>query len=132
MIRSKHKKLEKYTHEYLARHFCGESYDAHDALEDVKMLSKIVTCAATNDDYVKSSYDANNHFLQENFNRAKTANLPSLHVLVGEGIVKMGMAENIAGSGLNFLDSMDALAQRWFMVGRLADGWRWFCNVGPT
>ena len=29
-------------------------------------------------------------------------------------------------------DSMDALAQRWFMVGRLADGWRWFCNVGPT
>ena len=29
-------------------------------------------------------------------------------------------------------DSMDVLAQRWFMVGRLADGWRWFCNVGPT
>ena len=29
-------------------------------------------------------------------------------------------------------DSMDVLAQRWFMVGRLADGWRWFCNVRPT
>ena len=29
-------------------------------------------------------------------------------------------------------DSIDVLAQRWFMVGRLADGWRWFCNVGPT
>ena len=29
-------------------------------------------------------------------------------------------------------DSMDALAQCWFMVGRLADGWRWFCYVGPT
>ena len=27
---------------------------------------------------------------------------------------------------------MDALAQRWFMVGWLADGWRWFTTVGPT
>ena len=29
-------------------------------------------------------------------------------------------------------DSMDALAQHWFMVGWLADGWRWFTTVGPT
>ena len=27
---------------------------------------------------------------------------------------------------------MDALAQHWFMVGWLADGWRWFTTVGPT
>ena len=29
-------------------------------------------------------------------------------------------------------DSMDALAQRWFMICQLADGWRCFCNVVPT
>ena len=29
-------------------------------------------------------------------------------------------------------DSMDALAQNWFMVGGLADGWRSFTNVGLT
>ncbi|KAK3099194.1 hypothetical protein FSP39_000837 [Pinctada imbricata] len=65
------------------------------------MLSKILKCAVTNVDFVKASYDTQNHLLQENFNSAKSQNLSSLHVLVGAGIVKIGMAENIAGSGLN-------------------------------
>ncbi|KAK3084374.1 hypothetical protein FSP39_012417 [Pinctada imbricata] len=101
MIRSCHKNLKSYKQECLALHFCGETYDAHDALEDVKMLSKILKCAVTNVDFVKASYDTHNHLLQENFNSAKSQNLSSLHVLVGAGIVKIGMAENIAGSGLN-------------------------------
>ena len=32
----------------------------------------------------------------------------------------------------NIPDSMTTLGQRWFMVVRLAYGWRWETNVGPT
>ncbi|KAK3105392.1 hypothetical protein FSP39_024132 [Pinctada imbricata] len=41
------------------------------------------------------------HNGRENFNSAKSQNLSSRHVLVGAGIVKTGMAENIAGLGPN-------------------------------
>lgn len=55
LIRSKHKKLEKYTQIFLATHFCIESYSAHDAL---KMLSKILSNAVSNSDLCKTAYDS--------------------------------------------------------------------------
>lgn len=55
LIRSKHKKLEKYTQIFLATHFCIESYSAHDAL---KMLSKILSNAVSNSDLCKAAYDS--------------------------------------------------------------------------
>lgn len=58
LIRSKHKKLERYTQIFLAKHFCNESYFAHDALEDVKMLSKILSNAVSNSDLCKTAYDS--------------------------------------------------------------------------
>lgn len=99
LIRSKHKKLEKYTQIFLAKHFCNESYSAHDALEDVKMLSKILSNAVSNSDLCNAAYDSETHFLQEKFNSAKSLYLP-LNVLVGNSVLNMSMAENVAGSGL--------------------------------
>ena len=101
IIRSTHNKLAKYTQEFLAQHLYSATFDAHDALENVKMLCRILSSTVTNCDYLKFSYDPETHFLQEKFNLAKAANLPSLNVLVGNGIMKMHMAETIAGSGLN-------------------------------
>lgn len=38
---------------------------------------------------------------QLRFNIEKAKNLASLHSLVGKGVLKMGIAEKVAGSGLN-------------------------------
>lgn len=65
LIRSKHKKLEEYIQIYLAKHFCNESYSAHDALEDVKMLSIILSNSVSNSDLCKAAYDSETHFIQE-------------------------------------------------------------------
>ncbi|XP_048769973.2 DNA polymerase III PolC-type-like isoform X1 [Ostrea edulis] len=100
LIRSKHKKLEKYSQIFLAKHFCNETYSAHDAVEDVKMLSKILSVAVSQSELSKAAYDAETPFLQDKFNSAKTLYLPSLNILVGNGVMKMNMAENVAGSGL--------------------------------
>ena len=102
LLRSKVPKLSSYKQEFLAGYFCQESYNAHDAVDDVKMLSKIL-CASgmTKEDCVKHSYASNSHFLQEDFNLAKARNVGSLHCLVASGVIKVATAENIAGSGLN-------------------------------
>ena len=41
ILRSKVPKLSSYKQEFLAGYFCQEYYNAHDAVDDVKMLSKI-------------------------------------------------------------------------------------------
>lgn len=101
LIRAKHKKLEKYSQVFLAKHFCNEAYSAHDAVEDVKMLTKILSVAVSRNDLSKAAYDAETPFFQHKFNSAKALYLPSLNVLVGNGVLKMNMAENVAGSGLS-------------------------------
>lgn len=55
----------------------------------------------TTSDFVKHSYSANCHFLQEVFNETKSRNIDSLHCLIASGVLKTTTAENIAGSGLN-------------------------------
>lgn len=102
LFRSKVPKLASYKQEFLAKHFCLESYNAHDAVDDVNMLEKILCASGTEKlDYVKHSYASNCHFIQEKFNLAKTQNIDSLHCLVASGVLKLATAENIAGSGLN-------------------------------
>lgn len=102
MFRSKVPKLSSYKQEYLAQHFCEESYNAHNATDDVNMLIKILYKSdMTKSDFVKHSYSANCHFLQEVFNETKSRNIDSLHCLIASGVLKTATAENIAGSGLN-------------------------------
>lgn len=42
IIKAKHPGLGSYAQKYLARHFCGETYNAHNATDDVAMLKKIL------------------------------------------------------------------------------------------
>lgn len=66
MFRSKVPKLSSHKQEYLAQHFCEESYNSHNATDDVDMLVKILyPSGMTKSDFVKHSYSANCHFLQE-------------------------------------------------------------------
>lgn len=64
------------------------------------MLSKILSNAVSNSDLCKATNDSEAHFLQEKSNSAKSLYLPSLNVLVGNGVLNMSMAENVARSGL--------------------------------
>lgn len=101
LIRSKYPKLQKFSQEFLAQYFCSETYSAHNAVDDVRMLTKILECAGISDnEYNKATYGSECHFLQEQYLTAKANNLPSLLVLVTEGVLKISQAENIAGSGL--------------------------------
>ena len=94
-------KLPSYTQENLAIHFQLPKYNAHNAIDDVLTLDKIMTASKLSDSQLmKSAYNPQNHFQQELFNSEKTKNIGSLHELVAKGVVKMCMAENIAGSGL--------------------------------
>lgn len=102
MFRSKVPKLSSYKQEFLAHHFREESYNSHNATDDVNMLVKILyQSGRTKSDFVKHSYSANCHFLQEVFNETKSKNIDSLHCLIASGVFKIATAENIAGSGLN-------------------------------
>ncbi len=47
LFRSKVPKPASYKQEFLAKHFCLESYNAHDAVDDVNMLAKILCARKT-------------------------------------------------------------------------------------
>jgi DNA polymerase III alpha subunit (gram-positive type) len=102
LLRNKYPKLQKYTQIFLADHFCGETYNAHNAADDATMLCKLMEAADVSvTDYKKHSYDRESHFLQEKFNLCKSKNIASLQILIGKGVMKACTAENIAGSGLH-------------------------------
>lgn len=102
VFRSGFPKIEKYNQPFLAQHFCKKEYNAHNAVDDVNMLDKILIAAnVTSELLLKQCYHSNSHLLQENFIKAKAKNLPSFHPLIASGVMKMTTAENIAGSGLN-------------------------------
>jgi hypothetical protein len=90
LIRSKH--THTHTKRNIYRFFCNETCSAHDAVEDVKILSVSVTKS----EMLKAAYDAETHFLQQKLNTATTL----LNDLIGNYVLKMSMAENDAGSGL--------------------------------
>ncbi|XP_052085126.1 uncharacterized protein LOC127722274 [Mytilus californianus] len=83
VFRSGFPKIEKFNQPFLAQHFCKEEYNAHNAVDDVNMLDKILIAAnVTSELLLKQCYHSNSHFLQENFINAKAKNLPSFHPLI--------------------------------------------------
>lgn len=85
----------------LVSNLLGEIYDAHNAIEDVKVLAKLIQHVnLPTEDLMAHSFTplaiANNIL----FNKAKALNLPSLDPLIYSGVIKRPTAENIAGSGL--------------------------------
>lgn len=94
-------KLPSYKQECLARHFSLPDYNAHNAVDDVIMLERIISAANFSEStLMKHSYSSDCHFQQEIFNAEKSKHIGSLHVLIGKGVMKTSLAENIAGSGL--------------------------------
>lgn len=76
LFRQKFPKLEKYKQEFLAQHFCGHTYNAHNALDDVIMLDEIMQAALLSvSDFKKHSYNTECQFLQEEFNSCKSKNI---------------------------------------------------------
>ncbi|XP_063436621.1 uncharacterized protein LOC134718055 [Mytilus trossulus] len=82
LFRSNFPKIEKYNQPFLAQHFCKEEYNAHNAVDDVNMLDKILIAGNVSKELLlKRCYISNSHLLQENFIKAKAQNLPSFHPL---------------------------------------------------
>ncbi|XP_062607534.1 uncharacterized protein LOC134269349 [Saccostrea cucullata] len=93
---------QSYKQEDLARTILNTTYDAHNAMEDVKVLGKLIS--HTRFDATKMcihSFPPSAVINQIKYNREKAKNVTSLHLLVGKGILKMSTAEKVAGSGLN-------------------------------
>jgi DNA polymerase III alpha subunit (gram-positive type) len=80
----------------------GEVYDAHNAIEDVKALGKLIQHVnLPTKDLMEHSFSPSAVANNIMFNKAKASNLPSLNPLIYTGVMKRPTAENIAGSGLN-------------------------------
>lgn len=95
---------KSYSQQHLSKVLLAEdfTYEAHNALEDVKTLNKIVNLPSVSSinkpscefsvDYVTKSID---------YNSVVKRNMPSLQVLVNRKIITAGMARKIAGSDLS-------------------------------
>ena len=91
-----------YKQEDLVRNVLHTSYAAHDALEDVLALGKlIIYCSLPTVDYIKFTFTPKALYMNCQYLKEKTKNIQSLNVLVANGVCKHATAENIAGSGLN-------------------------------
>lgn len=91
-----------YKQENLATALLPTAYEAHNAMEDVEILSKLISHTQMNtNELTTHSFPPTAIQNQLRFNIAKAKNLTSLHSLVGKGVLKMGIAEKVAGSGLN-------------------------------
>ena len=90
-----------YKQDELAKVFLGTSYDAHNAMEDVRILGKLISHTKMDTHEIAAhSFPPSAVFNQLRFNREKAKNINSLHPLIAKGIIKMPTAENVAGSGL--------------------------------
>ena len=78
------------------------TYPAHDALEDVRALGKLTMyCSVPTQEMVKFTFPPKAIHFNCLYLIEKTKNMPTLSVLVANGVCKSATAENIAGSGLN-------------------------------
>ena len=95
--------MSSYTQQYLAESLLQCSYNAHDAVEDVLILQKLVSS-------IPFSYEKSKHATfsltsaLETFDYQKRVkkHFPSFQHLVDNRVLSQSMARKIAGSGLNF------------------------------
>jgi DNA polymerase III alpha subunit (gram-positive type) len=93
-----------YKQEDLARTFLHTTSEAHNAMEDVKILCQLISHTKMDAQEIAAhSFPPSAVHNQLRFNREKVKNIKSLHPLVGSGVLKMGTAEKVAGSGLNLI-----------------------------
>uniref|UniRef100_A0A8W8JFW7 Exonuclease domain-containing protein n=1 Tax=Magallana gigas TaxID=29159 RepID=A0A8W8JFW7_MAGGI len=98
-------KVGSFSLENLYKRYVCEPYKAHDALEDVLALQKLVTSVGvdlTDPKYLSSSFTFSNAVDSHSYSLEVRKNLPSLEHLISEKIVSRHIANRIAGSGLCF------------------------------
>lgn len=96
--------LKSFSQQNLSRVLLGDnfSYGAHDALEDIKTLKKIVLLPSVISDNKHICEFSTNYVVKSmEYNTIVKRNLPSLQVLVNRKIITAGMAKKIAGSNLS-------------------------------
>ncbi|XP_029207906.2 uncharacterized protein LOC114971528 [Acropora millepora] len=94
---------EKYSQESLVADLLGVCYSAHNSLEDVRALQRLVSCKEVSRKYlIQSSFTTEFAVRSTKYCVQKKFNLQTLHPLVTTKVVSKGMAEKIAGSGLTF------------------------------
>ena len=89
-----------YTQESLAKDLLGATYNAHNALDDVRMLQKLVSRYIPDELLLKHSFTVSWYRDHLAHSRMTQENIKSLNQLVKAGKLSQGMAAKIAGSGL--------------------------------
>ena len=78
-------------------------YSAHNSLEDVRALQRLVSCKEVSRKYlIESSFSTEFAVRSTKYCVQKKFNSQTLHPLVTTKVVSKGMAEKIPGSGLTF------------------------------
>lgn len=103
LFKSVMQQREKYSQENLVSDLLGISYSAHDSLEDVRALQRLLSCKEVNEKaIIKSSFA---FFFCYAINSTKyclhkAVNIHSLQPLIVSKVISKGMGDKIAGSGL--------------------------------
>ena len=85
----------------LVTNVLNTTYNAHDALEDVRVLDRVFDVLNVQEELKRFSFAPKEVVNSINFLDAKASNFTSLHPLIAAGVCKTLTAENIAGSGLH-------------------------------
>lgn len=102
LFRKKIPDQESYKQEDLVTKILQKSYNAHNAEGDVTALRELMRYTnVTPKDVAKFTFPSNECHLQNIFQKEKAKNITSFHPLIGQGVLKTSLAENIAGSGLS-------------------------------
>ena len=110
-------KMSPYVLEDLVASQLKEQYGAQDVLEDVKALAKLL-CICTESGIIKQNHLGLQQDIMQSFQTKRAKNIKSLEELMGLGIVKMSLAENIAG--LLGINSEQPLHKLLTIRGRMA------------
>ena len=106
-----------YSQESLVTDLLGVSYGAHDSLEDVRALQKLVSHVnVSSKEISESSFTVDYAVESTKYSVNRATNMHTLQPLVVAKVISKGMAEKIAGSNLQ-LCHMDLAFQRGGLEG---------------
>ena len=102
LFKLSHPDQSSYAQVALVKDLTGENYDAHDALQDVVSLQKLVNHVNI-ETHLKKNASFTTKFVLDIHKKSLVVNknLPSLQKLVNQKVLSLGMTKKIAGSGLS-------------------------------
>ena len=103
-----------YKQETLVKEFLNEPYDAHNGLEDVKALQKLIKVMNFEPELLQHvSFGMDYAEEAFNFSREKRERMKTLKPMVDKGILSQYMADKITSSGLEWKDLVAAVRSDW-------------------